>query len=410
MAKITYTKTKKESVYSYETGAGKKLYRVRFKKLMINGKYKQITKNSFKTIAEAVAYRDKASKEADKALTGNSDITVGEYYKQYRERKIKANEWSADTQRGTQYYFDYLVLPHYAKTKIKALNRAEYQTYINYLLYDREDPLRPGKTKPLCNATVKVFNKVFQAFVKSAIADELIDHNRLIKIAINKDEPRVKRDLTMDELERALTDLKQHSTTMSFIMCYLPILGMRRGEVIGLRYGDITPSGPGLLAKVHRARTTSKPDGTNVKTESSYRTIYIDGEPAKQLKIAVKEFLRIKKMHKAIPHQKDFIFISERTGKPYHPNTMTVMYNRCGKRIGVWPLHPHMMRHTFATQSAMASIDSELVSQYMGHKNLRMTNAYKEPTLEGKARVASVMSKQFEAVNRTVENLGVNEV
>lgn len=399
--KYTYTKVKtKESIEWYKTKSGKKLYRVRFKR-KINGKNIPYTKNGFKTIAEAVADRDHAISQINKTNgLNNEKMTVGEYWKAYYKNKIESHEWTADTANSIEYQMRINILPHYKSIPLNSLNRMEYQSFINEMLYKRVDPRNPKRIRPLARRSVLTLNRAFQALVNSAVMDEIIDHNRIQKIKIKKKEEPRKRSLTVEEAEKVLLYFREHTTKLRFAMLYLPTLGLRRGEVTGIKYGAVKPYGDGYLLSINSTRTTGSPKGKGTKNQYSERTLYVEGEPAVQLSIALREFKRILQQHDRIPNKDDFIFIDEKTAKPVGVGAITTAYNYYGKKMGIWPLHPHMFRHTVATNSAVHGVDNQLTAQFLGHKNTSMTDYYKEPTLEGKKVVMAALNDSFKDVNK----------
>lgn len=360
---------------------------------MMSGKYKQVTKNGFKTIAEAAFYRDKEVKEFDTTLSTNTNMTVGEYWKTFRERKVRSDSWAPNTIGVYDGAFNLYFLPHYANAKIKAITRIEYQKFIDYLLFDRKGP--DDKTKPLSVRSVVTLNGCFQAMMNSAVYDEIITHNRLIRISIKKTEKPKRKDLSLEEFEQVIEHLKNHCASPARLAaCYLPILGMRRGEIMGIRYGDIKQYRGGYLLNIHRSRTNKAPKGTHVKSAASYRTIFVNGEAARQLKIAVKEFIGIKQKLNQEIKPKDYIFINK-NGHPYCVAYITEKYRHAGEKLGIPHLHPHMLRHTFATQSRLKGVDGKLVAQYLGHAHTEMTEYYTEPTIAGKVLVMEKMNEQF---------------
>ena len=52
------------------------------------------------------------------------------------------------------------------------------------------------------------------------------------------------------------------------------------------------------------------------------------------------------------------------------------MVNRIAKRAGIEHVHPHRLRHTFATQAINRGMRLESVAEMLGHKNLDMTLVY----------------------------------
>ena len=71
----------------------------------------------------------------------------------------------------------------------------------------------------------------------------------------------------------------------------------------------------------------------------------------------------------------DNVFLSVQ-GKPLTENSMKLMFARLAKRSGVYRLHAHLCRHTFATRSLINGGDVFSLQQILGHSTLEMVRRY----------------------------------
>lgn len=65
-----------------------------------------------------------------------------------------------------------------------------------------------------------------------------------------------------------------------------------------------------------------------------------------------------------------------RSGAPLETRYLREMVKRLGKRAGIRGVHPHALRHTFATDLYRKTNDIRLVQRALGHKNLSSTQIY----------------------------------
>lgn len=63
-------------------------------------------------------------------------------------------------------------------------------------------------------------------------------------------------------------------------------------------------------------------------------------------------------------------------GRPMTPNSVLQILHRLGKRAGVARLHPHLLRHTFATRFLINGGDVFTLQRILGHTTLSMVNHY----------------------------------
>jgi len=71
----------------------------------------------------------------------------------------------------------------------------------------------------------------------------------------------------------------------------------------------------------------------------------------------------------------DFLFCDVH-GKPITADAIRNVFCRAEKRTGIERLHPHLLRHTFATSFIIGGGSLELLRIYMGHSDIATTQQY----------------------------------
>lgn len=143
-------------------------------------------------------------------------------------------------------------------------------------------------------------------------------------------------------------------------------LGLRIGEVCGLQWGDLDLEA-GVLTVCRTVSRICCPGGhTKVvvqtpKTKSSCRAIPIPQELLKLL---------ITLQGNVVPQA---WFLSGRLDKPVEPRCYRKSIQGYLKRAAVRQVHPHALRHTFATTCLQAGCDIKTLSEVLGHSDANIT-------------------------------------
>lgn len=76
--------------------------------------------------------------------------------------------------------------------------------------------------------------------------------------------------------------------------------------------------------------------------------------------------------------QSPYVFVTERKG-PLTTSTVRKMLARAGEKAGLlFPVHPHMLRHSTGYKLANDGHDTRSIQYYLGHKNIQHTVRYTE--------------------------------
>lgn len=71
------------------------------------------------------------------------------------------------------------------------------------------------------------------------------------------------------------------------------------------------------------------------------------------------------------------IYFIENKGKPLHPSTVFRTVKRAAKKAGITKtIHPHTLRHSFATHLIMNNVNVKVIQELLGHSNLSTTSIY----------------------------------
>jgi integrase len=178
----------------------------------------------------------------------------------------------------------------------------------------------------------------------------------------------------------------------------LATTGMRRGEVLGLRWADVDLSA-GLL-RISRTLITSdvrrKGDsgmswGTP-KTAKGRRSVALDETTVTALKAHRAVQLQERMAIGSLYGDQDLV-VCLADGSPVHPKTLSYTFGRRAQRLGLPKIRLHDLRHTHATLALRAGVHPRVVQERLGHANVGITlDTYSHVDLEMQAAAAALVS------------------
>lgn len=148
--------------------------------------------------------------------------------------------------------------------------------------------------------------------------------------------------------------------------------GMRRGELLGLRWRDVDLDARWLsvrnsIISVGYEITTSDP-----KTARGERTIDLDRRTVEVLRAHRDRQRTVRQDVGAGYHDQDLVFCRP-DGTPNQPDLVTQAFDRRVARTDVPRIRFHDLRHTHATIMLMAGIPPKVVSERLGHASVAFT-------------------------------------
>ena len=76
------------------------------------------------------------------------------------------------------------------------------------------------------------------------------------------------------------------------------------------------------------------------------------------------------------------VFINQQ-GEGFTPRGIEYLLDQCSKKAGITrSVHPHMLRHSFATHLLDNGADLRMVQELLGHENISTTQIYTHVTLD----------------------------
>ena len=241
--------------------------------------------------------------------------------------------------------------------------------YISYL----------DETRHLKDTSLQTHINILRAFFGWLHTEECIKKNPMSKIkSLKLDKKGARQALTVEELERLRDACKTYREKA--LIEFLVSTGCRLSEVAQLRAADLN------LAD-RSVQVTGKGDKD--------RVVYF----SVRARLMVQEYIVQRKGG-------DGLFVSNKSPyEPLKPRAIQRIVRSLSERAGLeGRVHPHLLRHTFATHALNGGMDVTVIQRLLGHEDIATTQIYAELNEEG---VSSIYAQGMS--NKQVSELEQDE-
>lgn len=148
--------------------------------------------------------------------------------------------------------------------------------------------------------------------------------------------------------------------------------GMRRGEILGLRWQDVDLDARTLAVRQTLLTVDYKLTFSTPKTNRSRRVIALDDQTVAALRSYRARQLEERLAWGPAYVENELVFTRE-NGEPIHPDRFSQMFDKHVKESGLPRIRLHDLRHTHATLALQAGVHPKVVSERLGHSTVAFT-------------------------------------
>lgn len=246
-------------------------------------------------------------------------------------------------------------------------------------------------------SSAKQARAILERILDLAVEDKLIEENpaslvkppKAARLPDVRDDEEGQRAMSVEQVDRLLAEAKRTDKLESLVtsravrgdglyMLYTLALrtGLRRGELLGLRWKDID-----FVARVLRVRQQVRRKDTGYEISATLKT-----PKARRTVPLTDTLISMLRAYKLKLGARGHMFVfPDKDGEARDPQSITRNFARLVKRINLGAFHFHDCRHTFITMMRTAGVDLEVLGSLAGHEHTDTTaNDYSDADLERK--------------------------
>lgn len=358
------------SIYLRQDGR----YEATARALMPNGGRRRVRVYG-KTRAEAHA---KLHAIVDRTLKGIPEAdrswSVGDWLDHWVETTVKLR----NRERTVELYEGLIrryLKPNIGSRRLKELSVSDFQATINNLASSGVGP-----------RTIQQTRMVLSSALNRALRDELIHRNVARLVDLPKYTPKEIQPWTLADAQAFLRAAKGHQWELGFQL--LLTYGMRRGEVLGLRWEDIDLNEGIIHVRQQIQRVKGELVAGPVKTDAGRRSLPLLPHICEQLNATA--------AGRDMDRTHDLIFVSK-TDNAVEPGNFARAFQLLIEKAGLRRITVHQTRHTAATLLKSFGVQSRDVQLILGHANISTTeqlyqHGYIDEHREALQRVATALA------------------
>jgi integrase len=294
---------------------------------------------------------------------------------------------ATSTYRGYERNVQRHIVPTLGRVGIRRLRYQQIEA-----LYD--SLLRPALGKGLAPKTVYEIHLIIRGALADALRRGLITRNVAVVARAPKQRSLQRAEgvsLTEDELRQLMRTAAGHRL---FPLYWLTAMtGMRRNEVLGLKWPDIDFTKKRLHLNRGLVAVGYEVHQTRGKTRNARRSIDLD-DTTLTILAGWRAFQTAEFAAVGITNDDGWVFTNG-DGEPVHPHAVYEAFRRIVHNAGVPAVRFHDLRHTHGSLLITDGIPVKVVSERLGHANVAFTIQTYQHLLPGMQAAAATAAERL---------------
>ncbi|TDB69581.1 tyrosine-type recombinase/integrase [Micromonospora sp. KC723] len=337
--------------------------------------------------------------------------TLGSYLESWLRDVVEPNLAPA-TAANYDMFVRLYIAPELGSRRLDKLTVREVQTWLNKLrtacqcCLQGKDAARPEGKRKCCavgrccqravsERTARDAWTTLRAALNNAVRDELLTRNPAALLRVAEPRPRKTRPWSVDEVRQFLESARAEGDPLYATYVLILVLGLRRGEVLGLRWEDVDLAAGELAVAYQLQRIRRQLLHRETKTESSDATLPLPAICATALRSRREDQQRHRE-HAGRAWQDTGLVFTTRLGTPVEPRNFHREFKTRCRKAGVREISVHTTRRTCASLLVALDVHPRVTMQILRHSQIAVTmNIYSEVATEATEKALRRLGEQF---------------
>lgn len=325
---------------------------------------------------------DLRDRSEDGAVITPVRLTLADYLEEWLTQ-IVAVRVRPNTLAAYRYNAERYLLPDLGRKRLAGLSARELRRYFESL-----------RLRGVGERTVKYVHTTLRAALEDAVREEIIDKNPASLVRVPAPARTERVPLSVDEV-RMLFKATRDDRLQAMVVVFA-LLGLRRSEVLGLRWEDVDLEQGFLQVRRGLQRINGELMVLPTKTARSRRTI-----PLPRVVLKVLEDHRsaqeVERLSLAERWPGSAYVFTTPIGTPIDPRNCTRVVQEACKKAGVRVVRLHDFRHGCVSVLLGLGVPPRTAMDIAGHSTIEMTmNVYGHVTLDEKRDALNKLGSLFE--------------
>jgi integrase len=258
------------------------------------------------------------------------------------------------------------LIPGLGTVALRQLDRTAFSTFYDELGRSGRKDGKGG----LSPRSVRLVHVTAHKALDDAVRDNLLVRNPTEHAAVPGKSRSTTPSWTAEQVTAFLASVRGKRLEAAFVT--LATTGLRRSELLGLRWSDVDLDGATLAVRQVVALDRYRPYFAQPKTARSRRVVALDAGTVKALRAHRRA--QLEERVKAGPAWQglDLVVCAE-DGGILHPQTLSGAFERAAKAAGLPAIGIHGLRHSHASLGLAAGLPLVIMSERLGHSSTAIT-------------------------------------